>query len=210
MTVKPGVQGLEEAANVARAVEVLGAIEGNATFFHDVRTPYEGRSADQTPSNAQIIDFLAEGNSRSASPTKRDIRPESAEVDKLSVQFLEGITKGLRALGRRQTRKTKAGKRRALLNREQVDKKIKAIFVRELKKTGKGYAELMFNNAAFGYSKYDPVTEKYAQWRVKRFGVSKNARFVASRQLLTALQEGRVKVEIKEKGIKKALKIINQ
>jgi len=198
MATKTGVVGLEGAIEMSRMLALLESIGGNASFIDTPRNAIGGES--RVPSNADIIDYLAEGNSRSASPKRRDIRPSKLEVESIAKTFTADLSHILRISGKMKVKSTP----------DIINRKAKATIAKALEKAAKSVAKVMYDHVKSGTvqggGKADAVGDTYATWRQGKFGVSDNAVFIASRQLGEALQKGLVKVQFNNSKLLKFFK----
>jgi hypothetical protein len=173
--------GLEGAKAVTQMVAILAAGEAGADY---VDTP---RTGEHT--NAEIIEFLAEGNSRSSNPKKRPIYLDDSELQKQAEMFSDEFVRHLNQI-----------KDLQVAPQELVQRKAKAGTIAALRKAALYQASVWARNlkrgTVTGGAAAEKVSDAYAAYRQKRYGVNPGVVFIASRQLGNAIladAKGRIK-----------------
>ena len=186
--------GLTGAETIAKELAVFAKAGVVAELFNnESRQPYPGRKS--TPSNEQIIEYLAEGG--------RDITPNKEDSQDIAEGIANEMVKQLRRAGtvidtvgrdgaRRQTTLTAERQaRRALTKgfRDALDK-VQGIMRRHI--------ESMTTSDG---GPADRVSQddggKYARWRNNQFGVNEGVVYVASGQFHNAIKTARKNINIK-------------
>ncbi len=183
---EPHVEGLEEAEVIARMLEILSKSNSGGEWYSDAR------QNPKDPSNKQIIEYLAEQG--------RDIRANIQEQEDAAQLFANEIVRQMSRVGRVTKNKVKIT----------AEQQAKAGIIGGIRKAMKYIAGSMSERVKSGTtndeSKAKAVTEKYAKQRKRKYGVAESVVYIATRQLATALLEGKIKIFYKNKKSAKALK----
>lgn len=171
------------------ATEMLSFLEHIGSDIAGCVMPSKRRDDGET--NAQIVEYLAHPNKieykRDITPTDED-RAEAAKVIKniilVKLKMMSASRKGKR-LKKWDEAKTAA----FVASGKQEANKIAAL---ALRKAGQGMKAAMLARAQSGL--YRPVSDGYAGWRLKIYGVSPGRVFVCTGQLLSNLTDGHIKL----------------
>ncbi|MCP4640275.1 MAG: hypothetical protein GY851_07585 [bacterium] len=155
-----------------------------------------------TTTNKKILEHLAEGNSRSSSPKRRDFATLTDEnMGEVSTAFVGTLNAGLDSMVSRmnqQTRKAAATMAKSGLlkgvnaaraaRQKQIDNLVAKSFISAMRK----YQEIVrdrLNTGTGADGSRHPVTESHAKWRAKELNMPDDTNIIgrASGQLLDAI-----------------------
>jgi hypothetical protein len=203
--------GMEESKKILQALAMMSATEAGADWVGGTRS--DDRASRQV-SNAEIIDFLAEGNTRDKrGPQKRDIRPNEAEGQKAVEIYADELVTQLNRVGMVARGSVKT-----------VEQQARAGIVGGLRKAIKFIVKLMAKRVETGTTNTGARAKEvtgsldediafsgsgggYAGWRYRKFGISESVVFIASGQLLHALEKGKIKIRFNSAGLGKVARI---
>jgi len=187
-------KGLEGAQAVTQMLAILAAAEAGADWLTDPRS-------DSKNSNAEIVQFLANGNTRGSRQAKRDIRTTSEENTKMAEIFMDEFVRQLNMV--KHTQSTAAAR---------IESRAKAATIGGLRKAALFRARIMLdhikNRTVAGGGGAEPVTEAYGKQRERKYGVSPKSVYVASGQLATAAMTKRIKFRFNTGKIGAVLKAV--
>jgi hypothetical protein len=167
-------QGLAGAAAVTRMLGMLTAAKGHGQL--DV-----GERTDTKHSNAEIMDFLAEGG--------RDIRPSTNKPE---------IQKSAEAFTNEYVRQMNLAKNTVKASEVAAKKAFRVGMLTGLKKAMQEHVRGLKERLKTGRDNYGarkPVTEEYAKARKSKYGWAEDVIFIATKQLGEAILHGKIKVD---------------
>jgi len=186
-------QGLDGAENITKALAMMEATEAGADW--------DGGDRTDKYSNAQIVDFLADGG--------RDITPTKEDGNQAVKLYSNQLVKHLNRVGQ-------MGKTGVITVEKQVTSGITA----GLRDAAKYIAKVMYDRVKAGKDNMGvktPVTKEYARQRFLKHGIADNVNIVfhATLQLANSLRTGqdgtgKIKVRFNKAGIGRAAKIFRK
>ena len=191
------IEGIEEATAQLAVIEALAEAGIGISYVFPA-----GRN--DGVSNEQIIKWLADGNSRSPKPIKRDIRANDEDAEKMGELFIKSVDKQLERVGKRKKSGEKVSKEDAA----------RAGGASGLRAAAKYQAGVMYtrleeqtDNNGRGF---DLVGTAYAEQRLREYGINQDTVFFATGQLAEALLKGKYKLFFDISKVKKMLKVIDR
>lgn len=170
------------------ATEMLSFLEHIGSDIAGCVMPSKRRDDGET--NAQIVEYLAHPGKieykRDITPTEED-RAEAAKVIK---NIILARLRMMAKRGHKRLKKWDETKTAAFVasGKQEANK----IAASALRKAGQGMKAAMLARATSGL--YRPVSDGYAGWRLKIYGVSPGRVFVCTGQLLSNLTDGHIKL----------------
>jgi hypothetical protein len=172
-------EGMQAALNTTKMTSIFEIVEAGADFLDTPRS-------DSEHSNSDIVDFLAEGNSRSDNPKKRDIRATEEDSQKAAEMLADELVRQLNRAPRGES------------SPDVLMKKAKQGLAGGLRKGALHIAGVMLDRVKTGTtndgSPAEEVSGPYGRWRQVKYGVNPSSVFVASGQLGNALLQKRIKI----------------
>jgi hypothetical protein len=195
-------KGLDGATSIALMLDVLTTANAGADWVSEPRKPYRWSSAKNTPTNKELIRYLA-GVDAFGRPDplhkgpRRDIRPTDKDRQRSAELFSNELVKQMRKVGLIANGKAIT-----------VERSAKAGIVGGLRKAAKHLAKAQYENLKSG--NFTAPEEQWANKRNAEWGVAKSVSLIASRQLSEALQEGKIKINYKTRNLGKIRSLVNR
>lgn len=181
----------------------LSVLEAIATAGIGISYAFSG-GRDDGKSNEDILNYLAEGNTRSANIKRRDIRSSPADAEKMGELFIEQVDKQLERVGKT----TKSGKE---VTKEQAARAGAAAGLMAAAIYYQGLLsdrlEGQVDNAG---NSLELVDEDYAEQRFREYGVSKDTVGYRTGQLITAILTGQYKLFLDTEKVQEMLSLIDR
>lgn len=190
-------EGLDEAEEQMKVLEALMEAGMGISYVFPA-----GRN--DGVSNEQILNWQAEGNSRSSDIKKRDIRQNETDGERMGAIFLENVDKQLARVGE----KTESGKE---VSREDAARAAGAGGLRAAAKYYQGVLserlEAQVDNAGTALKQ---VGGEYAKRRAIKHGVNNDVVLFKTGQLANALASGKYKLFFDTSKVEEMLKILDK
>jgi hypothetical protein len=196
------VTGLEGMKAITQSLAMMEATKAGADWDGGMR---QGDGDGPIVSNARIMKYLADGNSRSTENRKtRDIRPNEEDGRKAVQLFSDDLVRHLQRVGR-------------VVNGNPItiEKQATAGIIGGLRKAAKYIAKVMYERVEKGVDNKghkENVGKEYAKQRNRKWGIADDTGIVlkASLQLANALQRGKIKIRFDKSGLGKAARIFKR